>query len=505
MIKTRVYLKAVRETVVRPMAKTVMQDIMQAMRIDSNVYTLLASEADAFEKNEKFDNQLDNPRTTPRVEELYFTLSEETRTETLTTTPANRKNYKPIIADAEVGLSITPVYVEKVYTFSIRYDTRSKTNAKAVLNRMKVLMAGARLRRIHNVKYRFLIDDVVMDLVLDTLVCKNAVKPDEEKEGFEDYLIAHNDGRLNFFAGIDGSVNNSAFGVQETQLQVNGMFETNVENIDREYDGAKGMHRISLDYKLTFNEPLALDVVYEPVVFNQLLAEDYLKLNYDYKNAYKPGMPTTYMNENFEPFRMDYKDSENIMNAINSEYFVHIPAWDIFKPPMYKKYYVRIFSVLTTITLEDKRTLFNLGDLPDYAIDDDVLNFISNSEYQYINKDGYSVFNLSLTKNDVYLNDTRFELTPTLDVQATEDLDIKGTYRAFFSVCVDLSVLSPRALSALVGESAIYNKIINGLGIVQKTAVTDVRDAIISKSLPFNPRAYMHTVMTTQLLAERSN
>lgn len=503
MIKFRIPLRSIRKTVTTPLARNVLEDLRKMFYIDTEIYKEVSKQIENF-NGDIHDDQLKNPKTSPQLEKLILNVTENTKTETLVTTPRRGSNYRPIFLDEEINMKVVPVYVETEYTFSLNYYSKSKSNIETIINRLKLLVADRRNIRQHNLEYTFMIPEPILNMFLDVLVLKNNMRIEDEQEGYEEYLINHTDGRMTMFGSQDANVANISIGVKETQLGINGWFDGGVDNIETEYMESETAYRASLEYKIVFNKPLSLHVEYEPQVYNQNLPSKYIQTVSNKKDIVRRDMPLTSFGTSMLPFKTDIRELDKFMQKVNSEYFIKIPGWDNFIPPYTSRYYGRLLSVMLYITTEDKRTLMNLrDDITPYAFDPDVLAFMMSSEYEYMHRSGYSVFNVRLSENEKFLPEVDILIDSDMNVIANYDLDITKRYRLFFSICVDLTVLSDRASTALRNNSAILEKITSGLGIASKVNESNLREMIKTKSVDLIPSAIMYTVMQTAIISER--
>jgi len=499
MIKFRLPIDGTDRTITRPVSIGVLNDIKELLFINEDVRTKLANQIDSYITNENTEpiNLEDN---SPRLEEIKFSVEEEINEDNFITTPLQYTDYKPILYDDDVEAFIRPIYVDTTLTFNIRYRSRSKTSVNNFLNALKLNIADNDGMTLHDIKYMFYVRPELIELFLDISILKNKVFP--TNKNFEDYLIEKSDGRLTVVGGLNGNTKTMDIGVSETQLMVNGYFKSDVVSVKGEYGDDSGMYEAQLTYYLTYNKPVALYVLYPPLIYNQLIPKKYLLLR-DHKTPVLENertKPTTNTNFSNGPFLNNNRLEHSMSKVVNyEEGMVNIPNFDYFRHPLPHPNYIPIFSVLVSITLEDKRNLFNLGEIPGYKINDVFLDFIKETEYRYMTDVYNSIFLLELIDDKNIRENNSLYVDADLNISAREDLDIKRTYRVVFSLLTDMLYAKPNAVSRTLSNKIVFNKTLEALEIDTNDVHMLDRD---SKIMIYNKPTSLvrYTVMNTAFM-----
>jgi hypothetical protein len=142
---------------------------------------------------------------------------------------------------------------------------------------------------------------------------------------------------------------------------------------------------------------------------------------------------------------------------------VSIPAYDEFKPRTVPSSSVKIFNVMVCVTSEDKRTLINLGELGDFVLDSDILEFIKTSEHTFMTGDYQSILQLNLYSNSEQLDKGCITLSNDLTLSATRDLDLRKVYHVRMSVITNISYLPVQALKRIQQNPVVGMKLVNAI------------------------------------------
>lgn len=496
MIKFNIPIRGIDDSITRPVSLGILNDIKNILYVNKDIRTKLSNQIDSFITNEQW-NPIKLEDNSPKMEDIKFSVNENVRSESLITTSNNYNDYKAILHDTDIDAFIRPIYVESEIEFTIKYRSRSKTSANNLINMLKLNIIDNETMTLHNIEYMFYIPSSLLELFLDISRLKHNVIQDDSN--YEDYLINNSDGRLSMVGGLDGTTSNMNIVVKEKQRDIVGYFEDSIIDVKSEYDDSNGTWEAELSYKITYNKPTALTVFYPPLIYNQLLPKKYLILKNNRYDANRESS-RTYIGEIDKPFTNGYRLDAVMGNQINDTDFISIPNFDNYKPSLKQPYLIRTFSLLLSITNDDKRTLFNLNELPEYDINPLFIEFIRTSEWSHICTRYKSIFYLELLENGKFVKDGILNIDENLNVYSNIDLDLTKTYRVMFNICSDTLILDSRARLRLINNENILNTVLTALDVNDVDKLEYLKKDEKIKIYDGNKKSPMYTVMINQIL-----
>lgn len=451
MIRTTLMLDAINETVIRPMAITIINDIKNILYINNDVRSKLENQISDFITNDQND-LLNSESTRIKSEDIKFSVTEEFNKDSLLSIVTDAEYYKPIVNDPTIGLKISPVYYDTTLNLNIKYRSKSKIKLNNIIDMLKMRMVNNNNYLVHNLKYSFNFSMALMELLLDIHLLKEYDKP----VSFEDYLVNITDGRLKVIGGLDGNTDTISFKIEETQLENVGFFDYDIVDVKAEYGNETSIWEANINYKVDIIKPVSLNIVYPMLVDNKMLDDKYLvikKVNDNKLNNYD--MARSPLNRN--PLNRTIEDSE-----VDT---LRIPNFDAVPLLPKQPYYRRVFTVLCTIASDDKRSLFNLNELPGYKVKQDILDFIKNGEYNYMTQPFDSMLNITLIINNDDEEFNILEIDEDLNIYSKIDLDITKTYRVSFNVVEEALVLKGKAVDRTANNVLMTNAIFDFYGV----------------------------------------
>ena len=498
MLKFRMPLSGTYSSVIRPIAIGIINDIKELLYVDPDIRVKLSNQIEEFITNEQFD-PMKLESNTPHIEDIKFSVEEEFNEDTLITTALNYNDYRPIIYDADIGAYIRPIYVDSKLVFNIKYRNKSKVKVNNIVNMLKLNLADNALQLLHNVEYMFYIPEQLIELFLDINIRKNYVVDPEVP--FEDYLISISDGRLTAVGGLNGKLSTFNIAAKETQHDIIGQFETSIVNLKGEYDDSNSMWEATFSYNVMFEKPVALYIKYPPLIYNTLLPKKYIITRSYNKNKQDKTLIKTILGERRDIFENGSRLVEIMKKQSNQNKLINLPQFDDFKPSYITPYYNVIFTVLCAVTHDDKRALFNLKEIPEYKITDDLIEFLEASEYEYATRAYNSIFYIELYENDIKLKDTYLTIDNLLNIRATVDLDLTKTYRIGFSILTDAIMAQSGTVNRLLQFKEVFHKVLSILEIRPGVNV-ELLDDIQKTKIYHKPGHKMnYTVMVANVLA----
>lgn len=375
------------------------------------------------------------PSTAAR-RKVIVDISEEYNEDALGTTAVSYRDNPPIFVDPQIDLSVYPVYVSTDITFKISYTTPSKSEANQLRDDLRVKLSQMRNIAHHEVEYDILVPAGVQDLIADSHVLKSRLHPGELGEYF--YTFAT---RQAYMLTDTANKENAHLAVRERQVRIVGQFEFSPMPEAVEESNDTNTYRLTIPYKFTMQIAKGMCVSYNPIVCNRPMPSKYLQWVVDSKTQgreeYSRNLTYTHSLgalSHFEAHRqLDYR--------INNKLPLNLPLFDEFPTRQGHPGYVITATFLTSVNEDDRRTLFNLKEIPDFYMDAKFLEFIAAGERVNMVIPYRSLFYFGLYYPDQYFDHDCLEITADLTVRSKVALPLDKPTRVAFSVLADTSFL----------------------------------------------------------------
>lgn len=374
--------------------------------------------------------------------------------------------HQDIFTDSDIGLSLSPVYAAKELTLEISLQSTSETELENWLSDFVRRTAQFRLQLPHELSYSFTIANGFFEVAKAIHRNRKDLYPDAED--FSEYLNDHLSLRATVLTGLAGK--NMSLVVSETQVGVMGGFDFDV--IPDKPEIQEEIWQISFTYKLPYQKAIGFRIQYPIMPYNQLLPNKFVTFGntgYDPINSPFHESPSMYGLSKFNVTR-----PENMKRTRN--FVARIPYFD---DKVLTNIPANTASVLTALCSvdTDKRFVLNLHELGDFEFDSDIMAFIQDTEWEFMNKRNQSFFQIHLYHNDYTVPMEKTYLSKNLNFGSTEDLNLSEEHRVRISLVTNFASLPrsaferlrkyPKALVKIVGtlndmviNHPDYNKVV---------------------------------------------
>lgn len=438
MIRTKLELQAIEETITRPVLVIVANDIKKLLGLTNDIYTIYDVRDNIIKKKNKLGNiRGDN---TTKSDMMYIEATETGFENNELSLISIRPDFKPIYKDKEIGAKFQPVYLTKNMSIRVKYLSRSKSKIFAILNKLRLYTSNDRNYKRHQLVYHYTIPMKACMLLAEINNLKN--KRSEIALTLEEYINSTFDDRVDLANSIDGERLKSDLVIRESQIDVDGYIQDDVHGIQPEYDEQTNEWSLEFEYSFIYEKPVTLYLNYPILVYNTMISEQFrkfIKTRKPSKDAYRTARSSD-LYKLLNPFE-DYR-------LRDGSYYLNIPEVDDFILPNPPSYYTRIFSALSLVNDANLTELFNIRDIPRIKFRDSVLKYILNNEYNTIGTIFGGLFYIELYKNED--KDTNKVIMDSDGTLRTEyPMDIKSTYRVVFNILTDLNFLNKKTLTSV--------------------------------------------------------
>lgn len=385
---------------------------------------------------------------------VFIEVEDDYDVEAVGTTAINREEHVPVFLDQALGLVVTPVYATTNITINFKYRCDNKTEALKWRDDARMRASQLYEMHLHNIRYHYAIPVDVWTIVQEVHRKREANLP--YGQSIVEYINSYASDRLTLVGDVGGK--NVSLAVAETQARIQGIFGFDTIPEKPERDDSNGIWTVSFSYKFTYEKPIGCQVQYPIMVHNQLLDIKYIDLR-------PKELPVDRVPRSFSKsfYAMNGFESSTMINSVkNSEAVLRIPAYDSYVLPNVIPGTGTVMVALAEVDV-DKKSLFNLRELGDVLLDDDVLTFITESEYPYLTKNYNSIVQLSLYRDRFASGDDSLVCDSDLNVSSKVELDCRRQHRVRLSLVVDLTYLTRAAIERLKKYPAAMVKIIGAM------------------------------------------
>lgn len=494
------------QSVVRPVTEAIVRQVMQLTGIDKSTKILYPGDA---EKTQQPGSSLtgDKERTQfiNNGNLIEIKVDGNFNEDSVLSTAVERPEQIPIFLDDKLGVILKPIYVKSDYTITITNRSNSRTAIERWREDIRARYSSGREINEHLVSYHYLIPPELLNILKEIHKLRENVEG--YGEDFENYFKNNSTSRLTELTNLAGE--QKSYAVTETQIRIVGLFDFKSfpEKSEKESDQTTTYNTFT--YKVSIEKPIMCAMRYPVMIHNQLLSPNY-----------RPNNPHIVADQRPKSFSLSggflsHFESHLFMDQYIDRYSkINIPWFDEFIPDSVPSGTVNIFNVLCEFALPDKKSLFNLNELGDIYIDEDILNFIKNGEYQYITQPYNSVFKLDLYRGNKLAQEDMLVIDSNLNITSRIDLNVRENNRVRFGLVANLNLLSDQALKRVRSDPKAFVKIVLAtnekmrdnpqlLDLYYKNRVTkdDYNRLIMESKQPLYAKGRMKTAQTAYIVA----
>lgn len=427
-------------------------------------------------------------------ERVFVEVEEEFNKDYFYSTVLQRAEHLHTFWDDALGIYIKPVYSVNTVKVNFRYRAVDKNRAQMWRNAMRTRVMQQNGVNLHEASYSYHLPEEFLLILLELHRCREAVAGYGQE--FLDYFTSHLSSSVSMNTNQSGKA--SAWAVSERQMRIQGYFDFDSEPEKGSRDGDQDAWMVSFAYTFTYNKPIEFNMRYPVVVHQQLIDQRYRPDEATYKIE---AQKRYYSMSNLALER--FSSDQQVLSTAGFEH-THIPEFDEVMLTHALPATICLCTVLTTITPEDRRTLFNLREMGNYALSDAVLNFIQNSEYPFLGKTYQSIIGMVLYEGHQAMPTASLVVDENLNVKATADLNLRKTYRVRLHLCADTGSLPVKAIARIQTDRTAAKQIADHLDAALRTVGSrkDLRkkqlsddDYVLLTTSRYRPNHGRHSVL----------
>jgi hypothetical protein len=498
-------------SVSRPVIMGVVRQLFQITGISTDTPLYFADDTEAVaQKGASLSDQADERNNTRTAFDtnVQISINEIYDVDMIMSTAVSQDDNVPVFFDPDIGVIVRPAYSSQLVSVSFKYVNKSKTEAERWRDDIRMKMSIHKDMNLHDVTYHYPIPEWVLSLLKDIHTKREAIAG--YGEDFSTYIEKFGTSRLTVVANLSGEQTQLA--VRENQTRIQGLYDFQVAPERGAREGNTGTWVTTFTYNFRYDKPLECNVKYPVMVHNQLLDARYI-----------PAVESVNMDKVNKQYdktlgALSYFEIQDALDKTTApKAAVTIPAYDEFTPYSIVPKTRAFLNMLCFVDTATPRLIATLDDLGGYEIDQDILDFITKSEYPFLTKPYQSIIHASVYKGMSLYTHMDFTMSSPVNLSSLRDLDLRKNHRVRLSFVTDMASLSDGALKRLRTYPAAAIKIFNEVGI-NLTNLNQVRTRVdLSKFNDYvqqtgsswdrmTPKlVFMRTVQNEQVTAYRTN
>lgn len=475
-------LDDIQDSVERPVIFDIIRQVMDITQISSKTPIMfLGDEGRAAQQNSTTTKDPITENRWSYNEKITIEVDEDYDRNRILNMYTKQPETSYIFRDPDIPIYIKPIYSSSEVKITVKYRTRDKNQANRWRNDMRIKAAMMRDINLHEITYHYHLQEQFIIILKELHRLRENIAG--YNESWDDYFVNRLTSKASIVSNLSGT--QALWAIAEKQIRVQGYFDFEGVPDRGDKDGDQDNWGISFTYLFKYEKPVECNMIYPIMVHNQLLSE-----------KYRPKEKTYTIEDQLRTFTRSgrvFAEFESDMKSltIKGNSGISIPSFDEFYPNSILPSTVRVFTALTSVVPEDKKTLFNINDLGDFSLDPSILDFLITSEYPYLGRDFQSIFCLSLYREKNLTSSGSLTVDQNLNVFSTADLPIRKSHRVRFSLVTDLAYLTLEALARLRRYPIVKQKLIDAINTslldlggqsdIGKSALTASDLAILNK------------------------
>lgn len=428
-------IKSTHKTVVRPVIQSVATDLMANFGLGTS-FTLHYSGTDDPEDLVVTDSR-NTRHGTGFFENTKVLLTsdieyvENSRSATVHGLTEN----KPVFLDNDLGLLVSPNYARSKVILSFQIRCNDKTSAYALKSRIRQLFQIDHKCLYHDVKYMYLIPNILNDLLTEIHTLRETQGAYGEDLGkyYKDHFISD-----------VGSVSNKTgsftqLSVREHQNRILGNYDFIIAPEKPEVTDSK-RYVLNFNYEFEFDEPISFNVKYPLIVHNQLISSKYFDNTIPYELAMIDSKPSQTLNA------LDFYTRNNELTQPHKG--LPIPTINDWAPVGHQGSLIGIARLIVICDEDKPYETINLLDLGDVELNTPTIDFIKDNKERVLSYRRAPIY-ISLYEDGIRIPDSDIYMTDDLTIMTKFRMSVRSRYNMWISAYEDLFIMNPSDIDRL--------------------------------------------------------
>lgn len=428
MPKVRTDIPEVHHSIARPVAEQVVGQILRNLRLSDKVpirfiglSTALPITESTIGKGNEADLRL------PADTAIEVTLEEEYEPDTQRTMQTFDASERHIFRDPTTRTDLRVAYQQIRNNVTIRFKGTDRTVVSSLLKRYRSKISQSQTEFTHYINYHYPLPPVYIELLAHIHALR------EKQAGYDDtigeYLFKNFHQSMTVVANQAGK--GKMIAIKEKGGQVVTWYSGGDEQPRQENGNGSGNWIAELNITYIYDRPETCIISYPLMVHNSIIARDYWP-NLDPYTPEDDYLKASERQWALNYFTYTFRGAER-GNGIKG---VSDPRFDDFIENYEYPGYQTILRQLIAISPTDRKSLTNLTDLGEWKLTDAAIEYLK-SNFDKVNKIGYSLFYLNVFRWENLLDPTKITVDSDLNVSYSEDLDLRDLHHVTISLATD--------------------------------------------------------------------
>lgn len=427
------------DSILRPVSFDVIRQVFDILSLPKDTSILFPGASEEAAMPGSTLNHMGEPTKFNNSERVRVEVNEEIEDHTILTTAVYQRENRPIFLDKDLGVAMYPVYAQTTLVFQLTYRAPNRVTAKRFRDECLLRHAAWRAENVHELTYHYPVPYEYIHLLQEIHTLREATAG--YGEDFSKWVEDHFTNRVTNLTTLIGT--QPQLSISEHQIRPLGWFDFNALPQPEQKEAENGTFVVNFEYRVVFDKVIGVAMEYPLVVHNALIDEKW------YSSPRASGNFTDPERRNgvntIGRRALDYFAQLNQCQRLCKIDGIRIPEFDDWEPKQVRPNTNTLALVMTAVDEEDPQAVINLAEIPDYAIEENVLAFLKQ-EHQWISRYGGNPFYVSLYRNDEPLDDSWLTVDENLNVRTTQPLNPRDRYHLRLALVNDLLSLSSEVL-----------------------------------------------------------
>lgn len=433
----------IRETAMRPITVTMVDDVIRFLRLKELVKDIryLTHTGDVRMPSSAITERSNDYATFSGTDRAWVETEEIIQENNWATSRPDRYDQPPMFYDEVLDVGVTPLLQTVESVIKVRINSHARDTIEQLHRRLSIRLATVNEGLQHTSNMSAQIHPAAQRLL------KEVHSKRESRRGYGDsyldYLYKYTHDGLTHVSEASGTQIDPV--IKYRLSRINGRFQVAPLPEKPSYQDNGSIWELQLEYKADYDIPAAVILTYPIMIHNQYLGEDFighLERETDLRDKQLRHSSTQTYTYPFEFGKVSG------LNLVQDKY-INIPRIDHWEPPIAPVNTATVFTALLQQDDQDSRLLLNLKELGDVYLSPELIKFMSDSEHRYMSQPYTSVFYCNLYEGSYMRGPGSLRIDKDLNVYALEPLDVREIYRLRLGLCVDTKMLSRGALDRM--------------------------------------------------------
>jgi hypothetical protein len=406
----------------------------------------------AAQFNSTITKDLSTNNLWPHRENMAVEVDEDHDLDNAYAMAVKNADLSPVFCDPALDLMIRPVMSHTQVVVKVSYKAVDKNRAEMWQNELRTRFAMFRDTFVFDIDYSYDVPEYFLDILV-------AIHDAREKiagygDSVVDWAAQHFVSKARLVSNLTGTA--KVLAIAERQSPVQGFFDFTMVPEKATRDEEPNLWVTSFSFRFSYDKPIEMVINY-PMIVHQTLLDKQFRPAWDLPSYYSILRQFSASWEAFNRFTAQHQKLISYGNRGLS-----YPPDDNFLPRSTPHATARVFQCLLQFSADDMRSVVNLGDLGDFNLQADILEWMKG-EAPYMTQMYQSIFQLHLYEKTGIKDQSWLAVDANLNVVLTQDADLRRPYHLLLSLVANPDRLPTAAKARLAAQPVVAAKILNAV------------------------------------------